>query len=109
MPKTVTATEAKNRFGAMMSWALEAKDEVIVESHGVPKVAIVPYEEYEQVAAWRERERRRKAVAEIEALVERVRARNKDLTEAQAIELADRVVRETVENMVADGKVTYGE
>jgi len=109
MPKTVTATEAKTRFGAMVSWALEEKDDVIVESHGVPKVAIVPYEEYAQIQSWREKERRKRAIAEIEKLRKSVRARNQDLTEEQAIALADRLVRDTIDRMVEDGRVTFSE
>jgi len=106
MPKTVTATEAKTRFGAMVSWALESKDDVIVESHGVPKVAIVPYEEYEQMQAWRERERRKKAVAEIEALAERIHARNADLSEEEIDALASRVTQAAAARVLGEGALT---
>ncbi|MGH2542671.1 MAG: type II toxin-antitoxin system Phd/YefM family antitoxin, partial [Ardenticatenaceae bacterium] len=47
MPKTMSASEAHTKFGSVMKWAIESGDEVIVESHGKPKVVILPFEEYE--------------------------------------------------------------
>jgi prevent-host-death family protein len=50
MPRTVSASEAKAHFGSIVDWALDHEDEVIVESHGQPKVTIVPFEEYRKMA-----------------------------------------------------------
>ena len=107
MPKTVTASEAKNRLGSLIQWALSNKDEVIVKSYGDPKVVIMPYQEYQAVIEMREQARRKQALAELEKLREQVRARSQDLTEEQATELADRLTREVVEEMVEEGKVKF--
>jgi prevent-host-death family protein len=108
MPRRVPATEAKTRFGAIADWAVENEDEVIVESRGEPKVAIIPFEEYQRLAHLREEARRRAALSRLERLRERVRARNQDLDEEQAESLADRFTREVITDMVREGKVKYG-
>ena len=107
MPKTVSASEAKTRFGSIVKWAVESKDDVIVESYGEPKVVIVPFEEYERFVKLREEARRMEALARLEDLGERVRARNQDLSKEQADSLADRFTREVVEEMVQEGKIAY--
>jgi prevent-host-death family protein len=106
MPKTVTASEAKNRLGSLIQWALTNKDEVVIKSRGEPKVVIMPYQEYQTVIEMREQARRRQALAQLEALRDQVQAR-KALTEKQATELADRFTREVVEELVEEGKVKY--
>ena len=107
MPKTVSASEAKTKFGSIMDWTLEYNDEVIVESYGKPRVVIIPFAPYQTVLGLREEAQRREALSELECLREKVRARNQDLDEAQAAALADRFSREVIEDMVREKKVTY--
>ena len=102
MPKTVSASEAKTRFGSIMSWAVEAQDEVIVESHGAPKVAIVPFQEYEKLLRLRQEARRREALSRLEKLAERVSKRNRDLSVEEAEALADRLTRETISALLGE-------
>ena len=54
MPRTVSASEAKTQFGAILDWAIKCKDDVIVESHGKPKAVIISFEEHQKVAELRE-------------------------------------------------------
>ena len=107
MPKTVTATEAKNRLGSLIEWALSNKDEVIVNSYGEPTAVIMPYQEYQTVRELREQARRKQALAQLEALREQVQTRNQDLTEEKATELADHLTREVVEELVEEGEIKY--
>lgn len=107
MPKTVSASEAKNRLGAIIGWVLQNKDEVIVESRGEPKVVVVPFSEYEQMKEIKEQVRRREALAKLEKLREKVRARNQDLTGQEADALADRFSREVIEDMAKEGKIKF--
>lgn len=107
MPKTVSASEAKIRFGSIVDWALESNDDVIVESYGKPKVVIMPFVEYQKVLVLREQARRQEALAELERLREQVRARNQDLDEAQTESLADRFTRDVIDDMVEEKKITY--
>ena len=107
MPKKVSASEAKNRLGAIMGWVVEHQDEVIIESRGEPTVVLMPFSEYEKTKELREQDRRRKALAQLESLRERVSARNQDLNEEQAMELADRFVREVIDEMVEEGQIKF--
>ena len=76
--KTVSAWEARRNFGKMMDEVARTNQTVIVESHGEPKVAIVPAR---QAEAW-ERER-------LEYLrIKELAATNANLSEDEAMELA---------------------
>jgi hypothetical protein len=63
--------------------------------------------EYETVVTPEEDDCRQDALRRLENLRQKVQARNQDLTEDQVTALADRFVREVVEDMVAEGKIRY--
>ena len=107
MSKMVSATEAKNRLGALFSWIHDNQDTVIVESRGEPTAVIMSYNEYEKIQALREQARRREIWERMEALRREVSARTQDLTEEQAAELADRFTRDVIDDMVREGKITF--
>jgi prevent-host-death family protein len=107
MPKNISVSEAKNIFSAMLRWAEKSLDEVIIESHGQPKAAIVTYAEYEIFQMLREKERRQKAIERLQALAAENQSLNQELTSAEAKALADEITRETIERMVKEGKVSF--
>ena len=107
MPRTVSASEAKTKFGAIVDWAVESKDDVIVESHGQPKVVIITFEEYKEVLKLREEARRQSALLRLRNLRDSIRSRSQDLDEEHAASLADRLSHEVVTEMIAEGKVLY--
>jgi prevent-host-death family protein len=107
MPRTVSASEAKTKFGSIVDWAAESQDDVIVESHGQPKVVIISFEEYQQVLKLREDARRQSALLRLRNLRDQVRARNQDVDEEQAASLAGRFSQEVVAEMANEGKVLY--
>jgi prevent-host-death family protein len=109
MPKTISVSEAKNRLSAMLKWAVENQDEVVVESHGQPKAVILPYAEYELFRRLREKDRRQQALQRLQELATVNQARNQDLTREEADALADEVTRETMERMEAEGKVSFNQ
>lgn len=47
--RIVTATEAKNNFGAMIKSAYALDEHLIVEKSGIPVVAIIPMADYQQL------------------------------------------------------------
>ena len=51
MVRMVSATEAKNRFGAIIKQAYAGDEHLIVERGGIPVVAIVPIQDYERLIA----------------------------------------------------------
>lgn len=109
MPRTVSASEAKTKFGAIADWATQANDDVIVESHGRPKVVIIPFAEYERVLELRDAFRRREALAKLERLRRRVQARNADLSGEQADALASRLAQDLVERMAEEGQIRFND
>jgi len=61
MPKTVTATEAKTHFAAMLDWVASEKDAIIVTRYGQPKAVIVAYDEFLRFSKFRENVQRQQA------------------------------------------------
>ncbi|MBI4009164.1 type II toxin-antitoxin system prevent-host-death family antitoxin [Candidatus Roizmanbacteria bacterium] len=106
-PKTVSASEAKNKFGTVMKWVIKEKNDVIVENRGKPRVAVISFNEYESIKKVKEEIKRRTALEQLKALQKRVSERNKDLTPKQADVLADRFSREIIEDMVKEGKIRF--
>ncbi len=107
MPKTISVSEAKNKLSAMLEWAVENQDEVVVESRGRPKAVILSYSEYEMFQQLRERERRQTVLQRLQQLAAANQALNQDLTPEEAEELADEATRETITRMEAEGKVSF--
>ena len=99
MPRTISSSEAQNNFGAMLQWAEENQDEVVIERRGKPAGVIISYEEYQDVVRLREQERRRNVFARMEELRNQVAARNPDLTNEEAYRLAgfsEEVIQQTL-------------
>jgi prevent-host-death family protein len=108
MPRTVSASEAKNKLGSLVGWVVANQDEVIVESHGEPKAVIMAFDTYEELRALKEGQRRRAALDQLRQLRSEVRDRNRDIqTDEQAVALADRFVREVVDEMKAEGTISF--
>ena len=92
--KTISSNEAKQRWGALISAVSNDGDEVVIESHGKPKVAVISYEEFQELTDLREKRRREEALRRFDVLTDRLSKRNQDLTPEQVAELAVRTGRE---------------
>lgn len=108
MVRTISATEAKVNFGAVSRQVIETDEPVIVESHGQPKVAIVPVEQLDRLHELEDRERQQTALANLRQLQNELAIRNQDLTEEQADAIADELVRAGVDSLFERGIVRYG-
>lgn len=109
MPRTVSATEAKNTLGSLIRWVNDCKDDVIVERQGKPYVAIISFAEYEQVKLLREQKRRQEAIATLRALRDKVSARNADMTPEEVDEFANRVRHDVVQGLIDKGTIRFVE
>lgn len=107
MSKTVSVSEAKNQLSAVMDWAVDNGEEVVVESRGEPKAVILSYREYQEFLALREQARRREALRQLAELAERMQALNADLSAEEVEQLAEEITRETFERMEAEGKIAF--
>lgn len=109
MPKTVSASEAKTRLGSLVDWAVESQDDVIIETYGEPKAVLMSYEEYQKVRDLREKARCEEALARLEQLRQQVSARNRDLSEDEIEDLADKLADDTIGDMRGRGEVRFEE
>jgi prevent-host-death family protein len=107
MTRTISSNEAKQRWGAVISAVSEQGDEVIVESHGKPKVAVISYEEFERFNELREQQRRAEIMERLRVLEARQLARNNELTDEQVDELADRAAHEAFDDLAEEGKIIF--
>lgn len=107
--RTLSTTEAKNQFSAVVNSVADNDETVVVQQHGRPKVAIISMDEFDGLQQWKERQRREEALRQLRELRREVRAQNEDLTDEQAMELATRFVREVVEEMYDEGKLRYAD
>lgn len=107
MVRTISATEAKVNFGAVTQRVIDDGEPVVVENHGQPRVAIVPVQQLDRLAELEEQERRRVWLERARALRARVREKNQDLTDQQAEQIADEIVRDAVDALYEKGIVRY--
>jgi len=107
MIRTLSSNEVKQRWGAVMGSVSRGEGEVIVESHGKPKVAVVSYEEFEALRAMREKRDRDEILRQFRELSDRLAGKNDDLTPEQVDELANRFSHEFFEELVQEGKIRY--
>lgn len=99
MPKVVTATEAKNRLGSLMSEVLASNEPVIIELRGRPKIAMVTTERLREIEELERKERHRLALENLERIRQEITERHQregipELTEEEAMDLAVEAVRE---------------
>lgn len=105
--RNLSTTEAKNRFSAVINAVADDDETVVVEQHGRPKAAIISMVKLEEYETLVKRERRKEAIEQLKELQRRVSARNTDLTEEQALEIADEIVRAAVDNLIKKGIIRY--
>lgn len=107
MTRSVSTSEAKNQLSALIGWAEEHDAEVIIEHHGKPRAVIMSVAEYRDMKALKERAKREDTIRQLRRLKEEVSSRNQDLTEDEAMALADRFVREVIDDLAREGKLVF--
>lgn len=104
--RNVSSNDAKQHWGAMMK-AVNEGEEVIVESHGKPKAVVISPEAFEELRQAREKARREEILVWLQDFEERQLERNKDLTQEEADELANRAAHEMFDELAAEGKLRF--
>jgi len=103
--RIVSATAAKNNFGAMIKSAYASDEHLIVEKSGIPVVAIIPMADYQALVKDRaadaetearvEQEKKRaEARRRLKEVMERVHARMPDVSEEEADRDIARAIRQ---------------
>jgi prevent-host-death family protein len=104
--RAVSSNEAKQWWGSILRQVDEGA-EVVVESHGRAQAVVVSIAAYEELKALREQKRRADVLERFRALREQQAGLNADLTEDQAMELADRFAHEMIDDLAAEGKLVF--
>jgi len=107
MTLNVSTSEAKAKLSSFVKQVVGNREEVIIENRGAPQAVLISYGVYEQYCQWRDQDRRRRALAELQALADSIQSRNQDLSEAEAEEIAQRFSRDVVEEMMDEGRIKY--
>jgi prevent-host-death family protein len=98
MTRTVTATEAKNRLGALLRAVSEEGDTVIIENRRERAAILVPVADYEELQELRKEQKRREGIKALERIAAIQSERNKDLSEEEAQALVDRAIKDIRED-----------
>ncbi len=93
----------------MIKWADKNRADVVIQNRGRAEVVLIPFSDYELLQKAREELRKRRAIEGLRQIAREVGARNQHLSDAEVQELAREMTRETVENLVRQGKVTFEE
>lgn len=75
MERTVSATEARIRFGQLMQQVVESKRPIVVERGGKPHVVVLSVAEYERLRAVDQRENWREKLEQVIEVGARINAR----------------------------------
>ena len=107
MTLNVSTSEAKAKLSSFVQQVVGNREEVIIENRGAPQAVLISYDAYEQYSQWRDQNRRQRALEELQKLADSIQSRDQDLSETETDELADRLSRDVIDEMIADGKVKY--
>ena len=103
MEKTVSATEAKNRFGALLGELDAPEDAVIIESRGVATAALIPMERFIAFKKLEDEDRMRRAYEDLLKLRAEIAEQTKDLSEQEI----DALIDEINEDIKADRRARF--
>jgi prevent-host-death family protein len=107
--KSASISETRQQLSALLNRVKKSREDVVIQNRGQAEAVIIPYADYALLQEAREKRRRQEAVAELRQIARDIEAQNEPLTDEEAAALADEVARETVENLKAQGKVTFQE
>lgn len=107
MARTVTATEAKNRLGALMTEVRKTDEPVIVELRGRPEIAIITAEQLKDFEALKRKRRGEEAFAQLEAMRAMSGDRNKDLSEEEADDMINETIKEVRRDLIQQGVLKF--
>ena len=107
MTLSVSTIEAKAKLSRFVQQVVGNQEEVIIENRGAPQAVLISYGSYKQYSKWRDQNRRQRALEELQELADSIRSRNQDLSETETDELADRLSRDVIDEMIVDGKINY--
>lgn len=92
---TVQSTDLRRRVREVLDRVRIEQEPVIVQTYDTPQAVLIPYDDFQDYQAWRERQREHAVwLKELRAIAEEVSERAA-LSDAEAEALIDEAVRET--------------
>lgn len=107
MSRTVSSSDAKSNLGSLIGWTQETGDSVVVEKRGHPVAVIVPYKKFQEMEEQQDQLRRHEARERLRRLRAELVERNSDLKPGEAELIAEDAVRDTIDAMMAKGKIRF--
>lgn len=101
--RTMSSNEAKQNWGQVMAIADEPGTAIVVESHGKPRVAVIPIEDLETF-------RRLQQAARVDAALRAMRQveiPKANPIESEIAEIADRASHELYDDLAAEEKLRF--
>jgi prevent-host-death family protein len=92
--KRMSSNEAKQQWGTLIKSVRDSDDAVIVESHGTPVVAVIPYDEFMEYRMYNEQRRRQELLKRLDQIEANYDGRNDHLTEEQINDISVKIGRE---------------
>ncbi|MBI2427044.1 MAG: type II toxin-antitoxin system Phd/YefM family antitoxin [Candidatus Kerfeldbacteria bacterium] len=105
--RVFTASEAKRRFGAVIDAADQKNTEVIVESHGRPKVVIVSFNTYAALLSLAEQSQREESLHRLRSIRKEVQKKSPHLSHYKIKSIIDEVSRETIRRLIQSNRIRY--
>jgi prevent-host-death family protein len=107
MTRTVTATEAKNRLGALIRTVSEGDSAVVIESRREPVAILISPGDFEELLQWRKEKQRKAALELLRDYQEKHTSANDDLSEVEIASIAQRAAQEIVEGLREAGAIQF--
>jgi prevent-host-death family protein len=92
--KRMSSDEAKQQWGMVIKSVRDSDDAVIVESHGTPVVAVIPYDEFSEYRKYKEQRRRQERLERLDEFEANYDGRNDHLTEEQINDISVKIGKE---------------
>ncbi|MBE2223325.1 MAG: type II toxin-antitoxin system Phd/YefM family antitoxin [Anaerolineae bacterium] len=107
MYKTASVSETRQQLSVFLNWIKDSQEDVVIQNRGAAEAVLIPIADYELLQEARERQRRQHAIAELRKIAQDIGARNPQLSQAEADDIANEVMAETIDNLRQQGKVNF--
>ena len=101
--RTMSSNEAKQNWGQVMAIAEQPGTAIVVESHGKPRVAVIPIEDLETL---RKLQRNARIDAALRAM-RQIEIPQANPIETEITEIADRASHELYDDLAAEEKLRF--
>lgn len=107
MTKTISATEAKQTFGALIGKVQREGDSIIIENRGEPAAVIISFDEFENLLELKAIRRREEAMETLRELRRKLDEAQERESEAFDDALIKEISDEVMKGVVSKSSITF--